>query len=200
MIKNDIISPMKSALCQGFLKVLQKNNGILGGGCLRDIINRKKVKDWDVFFVTKEDWENFNSEMKKYEITFTNSKLDKVNVRKFKIDKCLIDSIYYLHVQRVEHVVETFDFTINMLWYNPKDNQLHGTMEYSAEEIINQIISKQLIVGDNLWYRASFFRALKRYDRFRQEGYTIDQINIDKYKRYISLLKPINVTVKGNKQ
>ena len=197
MEMNLIKQEISSRLPQGFLSILKGDNGILAGGCLRNIVSGKPVKDWDVFFVNKEDWEDFNDQMKPFEIQFTNSNLAKVNVRKFRIDDCNIDSIYYLHVQRLEYVVDTFDFTINMLWYDPNDEEIKGSLKYSADEIISHIEDKRLIVGDNLWYRASFFRALKRYDRFRNEGYKIDEENIEKYKRYIAILKPVNVKING---
>jgi hypothetical protein len=134
--------------------------------------------------------------MKEYEIQFTNSALNNVNVRKFNYEGFLIDSIYYLHVQRLEHVVDTFDFTINMLWFDPRDMMTKGSLVYNVDTILDHIVHKKLVVGDNLWYRASYMRALKRYDRFRNEGYEIDDENRFKYIRYIKLLKPINFVAK----
>jgi hypothetical protein len=167
-----------------------------GSWALRDLMAGKNVKDWDIFFVNKEDWINFNEEMKEYKIQFTDSILKNITVEKFKIDDRLIDSIYYPHVQHSEHIVDTFDFTINMLWYDPVDSEIKGSLKYDVDTIIDHIIDRKLVVGDNLWYRATYFRALKRYDRFRNQGFTIDDENRLKYIRYINLLKPVNLVEK----
>ena len=46
---------------------------------------------------------------------------------------------------------------------------------------------RRLVVGDNMWYRAGLYRALKRWQRFRGDGYVADAENTAKYAEYVKL-------------
>lgn len=170
------------------------------------MVSETPIKDFDVFFVNKEDWLNFNESMrnlyKERNFITDENKLKRVNLRKFELwNHSLIDSIWYLHVQKKEHIVETFDFTINMLWIDFEYGmELKGSNNYSITELINHIVDKKLIIGKNLWYKANVQRAVRRYKKFRYEGYSIDEINRVKYSDYIKDLaeKTIKLKKVGN--
>jgi hypothetical protein len=190
-----IVPLIHSSLGEELIEKLKEHNGIISGGCMRDLILGDEAKDWDLFFIDEDDWNEFNEVLNEFEVQFHNSALGKVNVRKFSINGNDIDSIYYSHVKHLEHVADTFDFTINMLWFDPKDDTIKGSYKYSLEQIVDDVTNKRLVVNDNIWYRTAYFRAIKRYDRFREAGYTIDEENIEKYKAYLELIKPINLRV-----
>jgi hypothetical protein len=117
----------------------------------------------------------------------------RLNLRKFKaISRCprqenlVLDVIDYGFVHRPEHVVETFDFSANCMWWAPgSDRDIQGSAQYPPEEIVRHIRGKILKVGDNMWYKAGPFRALSRWQRFRNDGYVADEETTKKYKEYV---------------
>jgi hypothetical protein len=61
-------------------------------------------------------------------------------------------------------------------------------MGASPADILEDIRLRRLIVGDNMWYRASPGRALMRWQRFRRDGYVADAENAAKYSFYVKKL------------
>jgi hypothetical protein len=171
-------------------------NGIVAGGILRDEIQGKSVKDIDIFIPSSGDYTKFCEYLSKElkEIQFNNLNKKLVNVRKFKFHSTVsgyeditLDVIDYKFVKNKEHITETFDFLHNMLWWDPATQLISGVRSASADEILDCILNYKLIVGDNLWFRAGKFRALKRWERFRRDGYTPDLENIRKYQEYMKI-------------
>jgi len=179
------------------IELIKKYSGVIAGGYLRDHILDLNPRDLDLFFININDWNNFNDEVlllkgvKKVEF-LSKKVLDskpKLNVKKFSYNGIEMDSIYYLHVQKEEHITETFDFTCNMIMYDPLEEKLTGSLSYDLNIVLNHILERSLIVGDNLWFKATRTRALTRYDKFvNEKGFTMDDENKLKYKYYIENL------------
>jgi hypothetical protein len=163
----------------------------IAGGFFRDFVQGKPSKDVDVFICDVDHYNWVCEELYKLngvEIEFIKS--PKVNVRKFKIENIVYDIINYGFVKRGQHVVDTFDFTINMLWYDPDDKMHHGPNLYGGfEGALEDICERRLVVGDNLWFKASTGRALRRWERFKNDGFVPDEAAVSKYKRYVEILQ-----------
>jgi hypothetical protein len=176
-------------------QMIADENGIVAGGYFRDIINNKQPKDMDIFIPSSGNWESLCNDLSDIleEIDFLPSgqKSRNVNLRKFKLpnSNTVLDVISYNFVTNKEHIVETFDFSINCLWSNlRKASSINGGLNYTAEEIISHITDKKLIVGGNMWFKAGTGRALMRWERFRKEGYIADAENCAKYSRYVKMI------------
>jgi len=169
-------------------ELLTQHRAIVAGGFLRDELMGKSPKDLDIFVVGENHWEKLCAAFSRSltEIKFDIPPGKRVNLRKFKAaDGTVLDVINYGFVHRTEHVVDTFDFTVNMLWYDPLTQLVRGSSKYEAGLICRDISERRLVVGDNLWYRAGKGRALKRWQRFRDEGFVPESSEVIKYSSYV---------------
>jgi hypothetical protein len=172
------------------LSTIASHGGIVAGGCFRDLLVGIDPKDVDVFVPGDGEWDSLCSRLSETlgEVDFAPSG-KRVNVRKFVAGETVLDVIDYSFVSRKEHVVETFDFSANMLWLDPEDLEVKGSSRWSAGEVTAHIRGKKLKVGDNLWYRAGLARSLKRWQRFRGEGYEPEGEDLEKYREYVKTMK-----------
>lgn len=177
---------------------LIKHGAIVAGGFLRDEIDAKRAKDIDIFVPSSGDWAGLCEELSCTlgEVVFNAPPGKRVNLRKFKAashvhghEDLILDVIDYGFVHEKKHVVETFDFQHNMLWWDPASGGVEGSLTHSAGDILHLIRTRKLIVGDNLWYRSSHTRSIRRWARFRAEGYVADELNIAKYSDYVHVLQ-----------
>jgi hypothetical protein len=182
-------------------KRMSDNRAIVAGGFLRDEAQGVAPKDMDIFTHTEQEWNAMCEAMLDLgfeEITFDIPPGKRVNLRKFRAasplhgHECLVyDVINYDFVSSKEHIVETFDFRHNMVWWDPASHEVRGpTASFGGiQAAMEDIRLKRLVVGDNLWYRAGLARALMRWQRFRREGYTADEANVRKYQEYVKLFQ-----------
>lgn len=155
---------------------------------MRDFFLGKPSKDLDVFFVNKESWEGFSDSLgESFEELRTNG-MKKMCVRKFRVGESVVDAVLFKNVTQSRHIVDTFDFTINMLWLDPESLELRGSSRYSADEILQHIREKMLIPGESLWFKGNLHRYLRRYERFRSEGYSMTDEDKVKFKQTLILL------------
>jgi hypothetical protein len=168
---------------------LSKFKYAIAGGCIRDIILEKPIKDIDIFVVNENEYNKMTDFLATVmeEIIIPESSTKKINLRKFKLidTNVVLDVIHYGFACKVEHVVETFDFSINMLWYDVKYETVEGSIKYPVKDLLDHLRNKKLIMGDSLWYKASALRALKRWGRFRRDGYIANRDTINKYREYV---------------
>ena len=184
----------REALTERVSYILAAHGAIVAGGFFRDEVDGRSPKDIDVFVPANCGWAELCDELAQEleEIKFDTPAGSRVNLRKFRAKsqapghECLIvDVIDYSFVHEAKHVVETFDFRCNCLWWDPQTDEVHGGMGASPADIITDIRDRRLVVGDNMWYRAGLYRALKRWQRFRGDGYVADAENVAKYSAYV---------------
>jgi hypothetical protein len=200
-----IVDVLELTLEPWIMKLLEENKATIAGGFLRDTLFGKVPKDLDIFVVNGGDWEGLCNKLaqKLKEVDFRNGKeRGRINLRKFAYNGITLDVIEYGFVWRKEDVVQTFDFFHNMLWYDPAiPGKLFGKDSLNdAKSIIYINLKKQLIVGDNLWFKASLTRAIYRWNRFRKEGYVPDEANRLKYSNYVKEMLPNTTQTHGVKK
>jgi hypothetical protein len=174
----------------GDLRYLSKDPSVvIAGGYIRDWILGRNPKDLDVFCLLYGAWQRLCDELLAtgwQEEMIQTRFLRRVNVRKFhKEGFPSLDVILYQFVAEPQHVVETFDFSVNCLWYDRTTDSVKGPLEGSLEMVLMDIAHRRLRVGKNLWYRAGAGRALKRWQRFRSEGYEPTEEDKELYKSYV---------------
>lgn len=189
---------VREALGEDVVHLLAAHGAVVAGGFLRDEIDGRPPKDLDVFVPAGGDWEGLCGEIggALEEVDFEKPEGRKrVNLRKFAAksrcpghERLIVDVIDYGFVHEGAHVVETFDFAHNMLWWDPAGGAVRGSKDHDAGAVVRSIRERKLVVGNNLWYRASAGRAMKRWQRFRRDGYVADAKNIELYSSYVKEL------------
>ena len=189
----------REALTEKVVWLLAGHGATVAGGFFRDEVDGRCPKDIDVFVPAGHKWEQLCDELGEIleEVKFDKPEGSRVNLRKFRAksqcpghEALVVDVIDYSFVHSTAHVVETFDFAQNMLWWDPSSRHgIQGSSQFPASEIVQLIHKRILKVGDNLWYRAGLYRALKRWQRFRRDGYVADAETIAKYSQYVKLMK-----------
>ena len=187
------------ALTDQIVHILAAFGAIVAGGFFRDEVDGRPPKDIDVFVPAGRDWSGLCFELSTWleEVEFEKPEGKRVNLRKFRArshvpghEMLVIDVIDYGFVHEPEHVVETFDFLCNTLWWDPqRGSTVYGGFGRTPGEVIQCIRDRRLIVGDNLWYKAGLYRALKRWQRFRADGYVADADNTKKYSDYVKMFQ-----------
>ena len=188
----------REALTDQVVHILAAFGAVVAGGFFRDEVDGRTPKDIDVFVPAGRDWEQLCNDLSEIleEVEFEKPEGKRVNLRKFRAksacpghEMLVVDVIDYGFVHSTAHVVETFDFVQNMLWWDPSCHLgIQGGQDHSVEEIFHCIRERILKVGDNLWYRAGVYRALSRWQRFRRDGYIPDAQTVEKYSNYVKMM------------
>ena len=97
------------------------HNGFICGGCFKNIMNRERVKDLDIFFRSEEDWHKaciyFDDEVKKddavWSFNYENKKVKSYKNRKTDIVIELCRTVF----GEPKDVLDKFDFTITKFAY-----------------------------------------------------------------------------------
>ena len=196
---NSLAGIARMALGDRIMALLAAHNAIVAGGFFRDEVDGCPPKDMDVFVPAGRQWGELCDALGEFleEVEFDKVGGGRVNLRKFRAhsslyghEMLLLDVIDYGFVQEPQFVVETFDFSCNTLWMSPLEpEQIRGGFGRSAAEVVEDIRLRRLIVGDNMWYKAGLYRALKRWQRFRGAGYVADSENTRKYSEYVKMFQ-----------
>ena len=193
-----LVKVAREALTDPVVWLLAGRGAVVAGGFFRDEVDGRSPKDIDVFVPAGRGWHELCEELKEVleEVEFEIPEGKRVNLRKFRArsaapghEMLVVDVIDYGFVHEAAHVVETFDFSCNCLWWEPGQTEIHGGFGRTAAEVIGDIRNRKLIVGNNLWYKASLGRALTRWQRFRRDGYTADAENIALYSQYVHMMR-----------
>ena len=195
---NSLAGIAHMALGDRVVALLAAHNAIVAGGFFRDEVDGCPPKDMDVFVPAGRQWGELCDALSEFleEVEFDKVGGGRVNLRKFKAHSSLyghemlvLDVIDYGFVHSTSHVVETFDFSCNTLWWDLACRHgIQGGFDLTASQVVEHIKQRRLVVGNNLWYRASPGRALMRWQRFRRDGYIADAENIAKYSHYVNEL------------
>jgi hypothetical protein len=192
----------RETLTDRVVELIAAQGAVIAGGFFRDEVDGRTPKDIDVFVPAGRGWETLCRGLASWmeEVEFEKPIGTRVNLRKFRSrnhvaripghEMLVVDVIDYGFVHEPEHIVETFDFLCNTLWWDPRQGStMHGGFGRSAKEVVESIRDRRLIVGDNLWYKAGLYRALKRWQRFRADGYVADAENTRKYSEYVKMFQ-----------
>lgn len=173
--------------------------GIIAGGFMRDFIiygDIEHCKDLDIFtnrlcayHLYQEKFISLGYKQIKFD--------DDTNDKKFKNTKFsapngrIIDLVFLSENLTLTDIIDTFDFTINMVGYDILKDQLIVPKYVSTVYQIEHILSKQLVVTPSLLYKARKpDRALLRLKKFIDKGFTIDKRNLEIFNnKVIELIK-----------
>lgn len=153
-------------------KYMAGHHGYIAGGCFKNIFTNSKIKDVDIFFRTKVDFENAVEIFK-----------EKIDVEPdhwkqgYKSDKVwsVIDLIgkIRLELNRSEFgepikILQSFDFTITKFAYysflnDEEDNEFEVIFQ---KDYFEHLQTKRLVLDDTIPFPVSTFNRSYRYQKY----------------------------------
>lgn len=161
------------------------HKGFIAGGCFKNIFNKEKVKDIDVFFENETDFneaKEYFDKNENYYFYYQNKKVSAYKHKQSQIAIELIKSVY----GTPEEILKQFDFSITKFAYYkeieknvilPEDDDNPFNILPREEEIITykiihykdffeHLFLKRLVVGQDLKYPNSTFERMLRYAKY----------------------------------
>lgn len=150
-------------------------NGIISGGCFKNIFKKEKVKDIDIFFRNEND---FNEAVEKYEEKFIERYRNKNVIAFYDENKDItIELIKKKFYKKPEQLLNEFDFTITKFAYYFKSyDDLDGNWYYDYyviyhNKFFEHLLNNKLVIEEpNLLYPFSTFERSLRYTQY---GYNL---------------------------
>jgi hypothetical protein len=158
------------------------HKGFIAGGCFKNIFNNEKVKDVDIFFESKKDYQEAKSyydEGDDYHFYYGNKRVVSYKHKKSGISIELIKSTF----GSPEEILNQFDFSIAKFAYYktievvPSEEFLEEDIMENGEEVVTYKIVhhkdffehlhlKRLVVNADLIYPNSTFERMIRYIKY----------------------------------
>jgi hypothetical protein len=126
--------------------------GFIAGGCFKSYFNGKRIKDIDIFFFNKNDFENAVSRNREY-VIYQNDNCQTIEKDGIRID--LIQSIF----GKPEEVLSNFDFTISKFTMDTEKVYYH-------ENFFKHLTLKKLVLDDKIIKPYSTFTRSMRYSKY----------------------------------
>lgn len=169
------------------------HKGFICGGCFKNIFNKEKVKDLDIFFQSKEDFEEAVEYYDKKTVGYW------VDDNRLTEDEAEYKFLYenknvkaYIHKETgirielcckifgtAEEILNQFDFTVTKFAYykeevedettNPFDGQKETHIEYKVlvhDKFFEHLHMKRLVIDDNIPFPMSTFERAFRYAKY----------------------------------
>lgn len=155
------------------------HNGFIAGGCFKNLFNKEKIKDIDIFFENEEDWNKavlyYNSmtvgygsgenkiveEKAEYIFCYENSKVKAYKNKNTGVRVELCRAIF----GTPKEVLNSFDFSITKFAYYKDKNEENG-IEYKIlchKDFFEHLFMKRLVTDDKILYPMSTFERMIRY-------------------------------------
>lgn len=131
---------------------------LIGGGCFESLMSGKAPKDYDVFFISEDDFDDFYDLLEKDDF-IPSKKLSEVKKEdrfiEFVKEDIKIQAIKTMYYSSIEELVGSFDFTVTMFGVSM------GKVCYHCMAPID-VLRKKLVLG-NMTFPASTIRRLIKY-------------------------------------
>ena len=160
------------------MKKLKKYNCIIAGGSIRDIILNQIPKDYDIFFSTKEEYEDFTCYIIKKKVFVTKTefcdpdqnifKFELNNGIKFDVINCNIDMY---NQTNFTIIIDEFDYTINSIGYSVKFDRFYHSAFYGFSECISDIKELKLRLQGLFLPSMKLSRSLSRLYNLYEKGF-----------------------------
>lgn len=163
------------------------HNGFVAGGCFKNLFNKEKVKDIDMFFRNRQDFLDALSMFEKDDsyVKFYENK--KVNAFRNKHNGVVVELIKYKYGEPID-IIDEFDFTITKCAYvnnyktkeqivemsnngeiDPEDD-LEDVLEPSKflihKDYFEHLHMKRLVVDDRMVLPINTFERMFRYGKY----------------------------------
>lgn len=136
-------------------RYMNNHNGYIAGGCFKNVFKNEKVKDVDVFFENKEDFEDALIEFRnndEYNEIYENENAVGFFDNKMKVQIDLVRSSFL----PPQEMIQSFDFTIAKFALYNKKIKLEEIGKFELDEMDDDVKKGELKVV----YHESFFEHL----------------------------------------
>lgn len=157
--------------CKFLNEHLSGHKGFACGGCFKNIFNGEKIKDIDIFFRSKEDFNEavdyFNTEDKVYTFNYRND-----NVVSFKHKNGIVLELCCKIFGEPEDILNQFDFTITKFaYYKELVKEDDGNSHYETfvcfnDKFFEHLHMKRLVLDDKVLYPMSTLERMFRYIKY----------------------------------
>lgn len=172
-----LVNEVLDAIIDPKLKELVKTKTFLTGGCFKSLYHNQPVNDYDFYFINQDAVNEFNKIINArltQPISFTNKKILYMDFKyrsqfaiSFNLNKTTKIQFITRYYGIPEKVVANFDFKHTQNYYMPAID------EFSINEEI--LTKKELIFNSGASHPIN---ALKRMQKFIQQGWTINDENL----------------------
>lgn len=152
------------------------HKGFIAGGCFKNIFNKERVKDIDMFFESSSDFAQALNMFKelvkkhpdKWAKSYENPRVYAVYSKKHKIRIELIRSVF----GTPEQILSGFDFTVTKFAYyrdvdlvDPEDYRVQFQVMFH-EDYFEHLQMKRLVLDDEIPFPVSTFNRSYRYQSY----------------------------------
>lgn len=150
-------------------RYMQGHKGFIAGGCFKNILSKEPVKDIDIFFERREDFdeavENFNdlilNEKDGWKFKYRNEKVCAFQQTGSKIWVELVESTF----GTPEEILDKFDFTVSKFAYYKSIND-DASIEYSLlyhKDFFEHLHQKRLVIDKDIPFPVSTWERSYKY-------------------------------------
>jgi hypothetical protein len=146
-------------------KYFENNNGIIAGGCFKNIFMGEKVKDIDMFFRSEEDFTKakmFFDKNDKFMYYYDND-----NVVSYKDENGIALELIKKTYGSPHQLVNNFDFTVSKfaMWKEDVDDNVETKIIHS-DMFFEHLHMKRIVIDDKILFPVSTFERMIKYTKY----------------------------------
>lgn len=177
--------PINFPMLSFLKKYLEGHRGFIAGGCFKNILSREKIKDIDIFFESRDDFQEavdyFNS-IEGWQFVYRNEKACSFRETDGNMRIELIESIF----GTPEFILDNFDFTVAKFAYfmqdmsemhKDKQEKVYEPMIIYHKDFFEHLHMKRLVIDNEIPFPISTWERSYRY-----KGYGYDLCRESKQK------------------
>lgn len=163
------------------------HKGFICGGCFKNIFNKEKVKDIDIFFKTELDWEHAVSYFDERSVGFTDFESEPLTEEeaeyRFHYENSKVKAFKHLKTGVVvelcksifgepKEIISNFDFTITKFAYykeEVEDEEFGSHLESKVicdDKFFEHLHLKRLVIDDRIPFPMSTLERTLRYAKY----------------------------------
>jgi len=156
-------------------KYMAEHNGFIAGGCFKNLFNKQKVKDIDIFFNTEKDFKecvDMFKAKKGFKKHYSNNKVQAFKDKKSGVIVELIKQTY----GSPKDILSIFDFSITRFAYC-KDSEDGSYYMMYVDTYFEHLANNKLVIDGELKHPVSTFERSYRYKKY---GYGLCRVSKEK--------------------
>lgn len=159
-------------------KFMVNHRGFIAGGCFKNLFNGERIKDVDVFFRDRADFQlavHSLNECEEFEQLYISQNVNAYRHNESGVTVELVQSIF----GTPEEIISQFDFTVTKFAYYKElvkeadpfesDETVESVWEYKAvyhPQFFEHLHLKRLIIDDRIPFPMSTFNRVLRYRKY----------------------------------